>query len=165
MTCAADMLEADEKKLLEKQVEAVKAADVMPTMTAFHERCMELEIERRILLEQTHKKTVAEVCELRDQVENLTLYLSEIFALNRPMKVVISDRHPGLPGYAPEKGKSADQIRKLANLICCKDCAHLEYEDLGIYYCGLHRITGQLSPDDYCSRSERKERQRDAARD
>lgn len=55
------------------------------------------------------------------------------------------------------KGKSADQIRKLANLICCKDCAHLEYEDLGIYYCGLHRITGQLNPDDYCSRATARE--------
>ena len=43
-------------------------------------------------------------------------------------------------------------------LIHCKECAHLCYEDLGIYYCGLHRISGQLSPDDYCSRAEdRKE--------
>lgn len=42
--------------------------------------------------------------------------------------------------------------------VFCKDCAHLCYEDIGIYYCGLHRIAGQLSPDDYCSRAEgRKE--------
>lgn len=34
--------------------------------------------------------------------------------------------------------------------------AHLEYEDLGIYYCGLHRIAGQLSPNDYCSRANSK---------
>ena len=43
-------------------------------------------------------------------------------------------------------------------MIRCKDCAHLCYEDLGIYYCGLHYITGQLSPEDYCSRGERKEK-------
>lgn len=43
-------------------------------------------------------------------------------------------------------------------MIRCKDCAHLCYEDLGIYYCGLHRIAGQLSPEDYCSRGERKEK-------
>lgn len=75
-------------------------ADMVPT--DFHDRCMEAVIGRRIMLEREYKKTVAEVCALRDQVENLTLYLSEIFALNRPMKVVMSDRHPGLPGYAPE---------------------------------------------------------------
>lgn len=36
-------------------------------------------------------------------------------------------------------------------IVFCKDCTHLEYEDLGIYYCGLNRIAGQLSPNDYCS--------------
>lgn len=102
MQYAADLLEADGKKLLEKQVEAVKAADVMPTLTAFHDRCMEQEIERRILLEQTHKKTVAEVCELRDQVHNLTLYLTEALALCPEDLKVLEDWHPGLPGYAPE---------------------------------------------------------------
>lgn len=46
----------------------------------------------------------------------------------------------------------------VGKMVYCKDYAHLEYEDLGIYYCGLHRIAGQLSPDDYCSRAEgRKE--------
>lgn len=43
-------------------------------------------------------------------------------------------------------------------IIFCKDCAHLCYEDLGIYYCGNLGICGQLSPDDYCSRGERKEK-------
>lgn len=43
-----------------------------------------------------------------------------------------------------------------AKLIYCKDCAHLCYEDLGIYYCGLHRIAGQLNPDDYCSRATKR---------
>ena len=56
------------------------------------------------------------------------------------------------------KGKSAGQLRGSTKLIYCKDCAHLCYEDLGIYYCGLHRIAGQLSPEDYCSRGERKEK-------
>lgn len=46
----------------------------------------------------------------------------------------------------------------VGKMVYCKNCAHLEYEDLGIYYCGLHYITGQLSPEDYCSRGERKEK-------
>ena len=112
---AADMLEADEKELLEKQVEAVKAADVMPIMTAFHERCMELEIERRILLEQTHKKTVAEVCGLRDQVHNLTLYLTEALALCPEDLKVLEDWHPGLPGYAPESEEACAACRVEGN--------------------------------------------------
>lgn len=41
---------------------------------------------------------------------------------------------------------------------CVEQSTHLEYEDLGIYYCGLHYITGQLSPENYCSRGERKEK-------
>lgn len=53
----------------------------------------------------------------------------------------------------------------VGKMVYCKNCAHLEYEDLGIYYCGLHYITGQLSPEDYCSRGERKEKQRNAATD
>lgn len=43
-------------------------------------------------------------------------------------------------------------------IVFCKDCAHLCYEDLGVYYCGNLGICGQLSPDDYCSRRERKEK-------
>lgn len=111
MQYAADMLEADEKKLMEKQVEAVKAADVMPTMTAFHERCMELEIERRILLEDIHKETIAEVCALRDQVHNLTLYLTEAIALCPDDLKVLEDWHPGLPGYAPEPEEACAACR------------------------------------------------------
>lgn len=45
----------------------------------------------------------------------------------------------------------------VGKMVYCKDCAHLEYEDLGIYYCGLHRIAGQLNPDDYCSRATARE--------
>lgn len=55
---AANLLEQD-----------VPPTDMVPK--DFHDRCMEMEIERRILLEQIHKKTVAEVCELRDQVRTL----------------------------------------------------------------------------------------------
>ena len=51
-----------------------------------------------------------------------------------------------------------DLIETDAGLIHCKDCAHLCYEDLGVYYCGNLGICGQLSPDDYCSRGERKEK-------
>ena len=43
-------------------------------------------------------------------------------------------------------------------VVFCKDCAHLCYEDLGVYYCGNLGICGKLSPDDYCSRGERKEK-------
>ena len=75
-------------------------ADMVPK--DFHDRCTEMEIERRILLEQIHKKTVAEVCALRDQVHNLTLYLQEAFALCPDDLEVLNDWHPGLPGYAPE---------------------------------------------------------------
>ena len=50
-------------------------------------------------------------------------------------------------------------------IVFCKDCAHLCYEDIGIYYCGLHYITGQLNPEDYCSRGKRREKQRNAATD
>lgn len=41
-------------------------------------------------------------------------------------------------------------------LITCKDCAHLCYEDIGVYYCDKRIITGQLYPDDYCSRAMMK---------
>lgn len=175
MHAAADMLEQD-----------ARPADMVPT--DFHDRCMELEIERRILLEQTHKKTVAEVCELRDQVHNLTLYLTEALALCQEDLKVLEDWHPGLPGYAPEKFTPRACLRSItisvvdghlfcgqrggetlpvvryeglietdAGLIHCKDCTHLEYEDLGIYYCDLYYIGGQLSPDDYCSRATARE--------
>lgn len=40
--------------------------------------------------------------------------------------------------------------------VFCKDCAHLCYEDIGVYYCDKRIITGQLYPDDYCSRAMKK---------
>lgn len=46
----------------------------------------------------------------------------------------------------------------VGKMVYCKNCAHLCYEDLGVYYCGNLGICGQLSPDDYCSRGERKEK-------
>lgn len=73
------------------------------------------EIERRILLEQTHKKTVAEVCELRDQVHNLTLYLTEALALCPEDLKVLEDWHPGLPGYAPESEEACAACRVEGN--------------------------------------------------
>lgn len=88
--------------------------DVPPTDMVpkdFHDRCMEMEIGRRILLEQTHKKTVAEVCELRDQVHNLTLYLTEALALCPEALKVLEDWHPGLPGYAPEPEEACAACR------------------------------------------------------
>lgn len=44
-----------------------------------------------------------EICALRDQVHNLTLYLKEAFKLCPDDLEVLNDWHPGLPGYAPEK--------------------------------------------------------------
>ena len=55
------------------------------------------------------------------------------------------------------KSKPTNHFADAGKMVCCKDCAHLEYEDLGVYYCGLHRIAGQLSPDDYCSRATARE--------
>nr|DAI02046.1 MAG TPA: hypothetical protein [Bacteriophage sp.] len=46
---------------------------------------------------------IDELCALRDQVYNLTLYLKEAFELCPDDLEVLNDWHPGLPGYAPEK--------------------------------------------------------------
>ena len=74
-------------------------------------------------------------------------------------RVVVLERTVSHPLDAPAgTGKGG-------NLIRCKDCAHLCYEDLGVYYCGLHRIAGQLNPDDQGSCGKRKEEQRNAATD
>lgn len=45
-----------------------------------------------------------EICAMRDQVHNLTLYLTEALALCPEDLKVLEDWHPGLPGYAPENG-------------------------------------------------------------
>ena len=84
-------------------------ADMVPT--DFHDRCMEAVIGRRIMLEREYKKTVAEVCELRDQVHNLTLYLTEALALCPEDLKVLEDWHPGLPGYAPEPEEACAACR------------------------------------------------------
>ena len=92
---AADMLEQD-----------ARPADMVPI--AFHDRCMMFSLIRRITLEKEQRKTVAEVCALRDQVHNLTLYLKEAFELCPDDLEVLNDRHPGLPGYAPEGQKETN---------------------------------------------------------
>lgn len=75
-------------------------ADMVPM--DFHDRCMEAVIGRRITLEREHKKTVAEVCELRDQVHNLTLYLDAIWDyVNPQVREWMDARFSGMPGYAP----------------------------------------------------------------
>ena len=45
---------------------------------------------------------VNEICELKNQVENLTLYLQEALALCPDDLEVLNDWHPGLPGYTPK---------------------------------------------------------------
>ena len=87
---AADLLEQD-----------VPPTDMVPK--DFHDRCMEMEIERRISLEGMHKKAVDEICELKDRVQNLTLYLKEVFDTDIQLYDWLDKRHPGLPGYAPKK--------------------------------------------------------------
>ena len=44
---------------------------------------------------------VSEICELKDRVENLTLYLQEVFDTDIQLYDWLDKRHPGLPGYAP----------------------------------------------------------------
>lgn len=46
---------------------------------------------------------IDEICELRDRVENLTLYLKEVFDTDIQLYDWLDKRHPGLPGYAPKK--------------------------------------------------------------
>ena len=99
---AADLLEQD-----------VPPTDMEPK--DFHDRCMEMEIGRRMLLEGMHKETVAEVCALRDQVHNLTLYLTEALALYPEAIKVLEDWHPGLPGYAPEPEEACAACRVEGN--------------------------------------------------
>lgn len=59
----------------------------------------------------TREETVAEVCALRDQVHNLTLYLTEALALCPEDLEVLEDWHPGLPGYAPEPEEACAACR------------------------------------------------------
>ena len=57
------------------------------------------------MLEQDAKHNpddVSEICELKDRVENLTLYLQEVFDTDIQLYDWLDKRHPGLPGYAPE---------------------------------------------------------------
>ena len=85
---AADLLEQD-----------VPPTDMVPK--DFHDRCMEMEIERRISLEGMHKKAVDEICELKDRVQNLTLDRQEGLDTDSQLYDWLDKRHPGLPGYAP----------------------------------------------------------------
>ena len=58
----------------------------------------------RCLLERNAKHNpddVSEICELKDRVENLTLYLQEVFDTDIQLYDWLDKRHPGLPGYAP----------------------------------------------------------------
>lgn len=50
-----------------------------------------------------NRADIDEICELRDRVENLTLYLQEAFDTDVQLYDWLDKRHPGLPGYAPEK--------------------------------------------------------------
>lgn len=52
-----------------------------------------------------------EICGLRDQVHNLTLYLTEALALCPEDLKVLEDWHPGLPGYAPEPEEACAACR------------------------------------------------------
>lgn len=56
---------------------------------------------RTVTLNHHNRADIDEICELKDRVENLTLYLQEAFALCNDDLEVLNDWHPGLPGYAP----------------------------------------------------------------
>lgn len=58
---------------------------------------------RTIALDYHNRADVDEICELKDRVENLTLYLKEAFDTDVQLYDWLDKRHPGLPGYAPEK--------------------------------------------------------------
>ena len=61
------------------------------------------EAAKMVAMGYHNREDTAEVCALRDQVDNLTLYLKEAFELCPDDLEVLNDWHPGLPGYAPEK--------------------------------------------------------------
>ena len=54
-----------------------------------------------VALNHHNRADVDEICELRDRVENLTLYLQEVFDTDIQLYDWLDKRHPGLPGYAP----------------------------------------------------------------
>lgn len=58
---------------------------------------------RTVALDYHNRADVDEICELKDRVENLTLYLKEVFDTDIQLYDLLDKRHPGLPGYAPEK--------------------------------------------------------------
>lgn len=57
-----------------------------------------------------NRADIDEICELRDRVENLTLYLREALALCPDELAVLDEWHPGLPGYAPPQGCKSCKI-------------------------------------------------------
>lgn len=58
---------------------------------------------RKIALNYHNRADIDEICELKDSVENLTLYLKEVFDTDVQLYDWLDKRHPELPGYAPEK--------------------------------------------------------------
>lgn len=58
---------------------------------------------RTVALNYHSRTDVDEICELKDRVENLTLYLQEVFDTDIQLYDWLDKRHPGLPGYAPKK--------------------------------------------------------------
>ena len=60
-------------------------------------------ILRPCALDYHNRADIDEICELRDRVENLTLYLKEVFDTDIQLYDWLDKQHPGLPGYAPKK--------------------------------------------------------------
>lgn len=58
---------------------------------------------RPVALNYHDRTEINEICKLRDRVENLTLYLKEVFDTDIQLYDWLDKRHPGLPSYAPKK--------------------------------------------------------------
>lgn len=59
--------------------------------------------------------------------------------------------------------KQARESQPSTDIVHCKDCKHLGIKDFIYGYC-KRDMSGQVQPNDYCSRGERKKRQNDEKR-
>lgn len=59
-------------------------------------------VAKMIAMDYHNRADTDEICELKDKVENLTLYLKEVFDTDIQLYDWLDKRHPGLPGYTPK---------------------------------------------------------------
>ena len=70
---------------------------------------------RPVALNYHSRADIDAICELKDRVENLSLYLQEAFSLYPDELAVLDEWHPGLPGYAPEPEEACAACRVEGN--------------------------------------------------